>query len=51
MEGEEVGPGKCTKCYVKNLTKQRYKQSPLCTLTSDILLLLKLFELGLGGGG
>ena len=30
VEGEEVAPGKCTNCYDKNITKRRYKQSPLC---------------------
>ena len=51
VEREEVGTVKCTKCYDKNLTKRRYKQSPLCTLTYEIFSLLKFLELGSGGGG
>ena len=46
VEGEEVGPGKCTKCYDKNFTKGRYKQSPICTLTLEISSLLKLLTHG-----
>ena len=44
-----VGPGKCIKFQDKNLTKRRYKQSPLCTLTYEIFSLLKFLELGSGG--